>query len=171
MNLRTVQNTNSSKWKKIIIAAILLAVVVFFVRFWISKKDVSTEADKKSAISDKNENNVNNQRVAEGINIRVSSPSVNEIVVSPMKISGEAKGWYFESSFIVKLLDDKGTVLAQGWAKSKGDGSKDVYMPFEAELEFDPKDSKNGNLVFEKSNPSGKPENAGSFSFAVLFEK
>jgi hypothetical protein len=170
MNLRTVRNTNSNKWKKIIIAAILLAVVVFFVRFWVSKKDVNTEVDKKSVISDKNEGNVNNQKVAEGINIRVSSPSVNEIVTSPMKISGEAKGWYSESSFIIKLLDDKGVVLAEGSAKSKGDGTKDEYVPFEADLEFDPKEAKNGNLVFEKSNPSGKAENAGSFSFAVLFE-
>lgn len=161
-----MQMEKAKSWKKIIAGVIVLGVVVVAVLFWKNgmhfwtKKD-AISSNKKAAV-------MGDQRAAEGINIKVTSPNVNGTVTSPLKVSGEAKGWYADGSFPVKLLDDKGAVLATGIAQAKGDWKADAFVPFELEMKFDAKGAKNGDIIFEKSNPSGKPESAGSFSFAVL---
>ncbi|MDX9913740.1 MAG: Gmad2 immunoglobulin-like domain-containing protein [Candidatus Moranbacteria bacterium] len=110
------------------------------------------------------------QKVAEGINIRVELPHVNETITSPLKLKGEAKGWYAEATFPVKLIDAGGNTLGEGTAKAEGDWQVDNYVPFTAEIEFNANGAKAGDLIFQKSNPSGAPENAGTFSFPVFFE-
>ena len=110
------------------------------------------------------------QKVAEGINIRVELPHVNETITSPLKLKGEAKGWYAEATFPVKLIDANGNTLGEGTVEAKGDWQVDEYVSFEGEISFDTKGAKSGDLIFQKSNPSGAPENAGTFSFPVFFE-
>ena len=110
------------------------------------------------------------QKVAEGINIRVELPHVNETITSPLKLKGEAKGWYAEATFPVKLIDANGNTLGEGTVEAQGDWQVDEYVSFEGEIAFDAKGAKSGDLIFQKSNPSGAPENAGTFSFPVFFE-
>ncbi len=62
-------------------------------------------------------------------------------VASPLTVTGKARGWYFEASFPVKLLDANGIVLAQGPA----------------------------TLVLMNDNPSGLPENQKEVSTPVTF--
>ncbi len=163
MRIRSRRNKSGKKIAGIII---VLGVVVLGIIFWKGglhpgTKEGVISSDKKAVVTGE-------QRVAEGINIRVTAPNVNGAVTSPLKVAGEAKGWYFEGSFLVKLLDEKGDVLAMGMAQATGDWQADAYVPFETELNFDTKGAKKGNLIFEKSNPSGLPQNAGSFSFGVV---
>ena len=45
-------------------------------------------------------------------NIKVSAPLQNDVVNSPLKVSGEAKGsWFFEGSFPISLKDSDGNIL------------------------------------------------------------
>jgi len=71
----------------------------------------------------------------EDVTIKVFSPLPNSLVKSPLEITGEAKGlWYFEGSFPVKLVDSKGTVLAQGQAQAQDEWMTENFAPFTASL-------------------------------------
>jgi len=44
--------------------------------------------------------------------IRLDSPRPNEAITSPLTIRGTARGyWFFEASFPIRLVDEKGEVL------------------------------------------------------------
>jgi hypothetical protein len=102
--------------------------------------------------------------------IRVFSSQANEKVSSPLLIKGEARGsWFFEGTFPVKLLDDKGNIIAQHYAQAKGDWMTEDFVPFEAELVFETPTTQKGWLVLEKDNPSDLPENADELRVPVIF--
>jgi hypothetical protein len=166
--MRKMQIKKNTTGKKIIIWVIVAGMIVAGVILW--RKNNPSGSEKAETKKDEIVS-AGDERVAEGINIRVFSPNVNSSITSPLKITGEVKGWFFEGIFPVKLLDEKGKVLATGKAQATSDWQDDAYVPFESELKFSAGESKQGNLIFEKSNPSGMPENAGSFSFAVLLSK
>ena len=88
--------------------------------------------------------------------IQVAFPQPNDQISSPMIIIGQARGgWYFEATFPVQLLDDKGFLLAQGYAESQSDWMTENFVPFKAVLNFEPGESKRGTLVLHRENPSG----------------
>jgi hypothetical protein len=102
--------------------------------------------------------------------IRVFSPQANEKVSSPLLIKGEARGsWFFEATFPVKLLDDKGNIIVQHYAQAKGDWMTENFVPFEAELVFEAPTTQKGWLVLEKDNPSSLSENADELRIPVIF--
>lgn len=105
-----------------------------------------------------------------GDDVRISQLGENDVISSPLVINGSAKDWYFEGSFVVKLLNDNDEILAQGSAQAQDDWMEDNFVPFTVELVFDSKGAEKGRLVFEKSNPSGLPENTKSVSLPVLFK-
>src|SRR3989338_5118168 len=48
------------------------------------------------------------------LDVKVIQPTVNQLVFSPLAITGEARGsWFFEASFPVRLIDGNGYVLAE----------------------------------------------------------
>lgn len=130
--------------------------------------NVVHDGPKDRVKPDKEMLEIDSKKTAEGIDIRVSSPHVNQTITSPLKIAGEAKGWYTDNTFQVLLIDEKGVVIATGTAKT--DGAGEDYAPFTAEITFDAKDAKAGDLVFQKSNPTNDPAKAGTFSYPVFFE-
>lgn len=103
--------------------------------------------------------------------VKVTEPRPGEKAASPLNIQGEARGyWFFEASFPVKLFDEQGTQLAHGLAQAQGEWMTEDFVPFEATLNFAvPAGAKKGNLILEKDNPSGLPENADSFRVPVRF--
>lgn len=102
--------------------------------------------------------------------IKVNSPKPDDVISSPIEVSGEARGtWYFEASFPVKIEDEKGNVLGQGPAQAEGEWMTENFVPFKASIKFDPKDNERGYIVLEKDNPSGLPENAESIRIPVQF--
>ena len=103
--------------------------------------------------------------------IRVDEPHQNQIIKSPLVITGKARGmWYFEATFPVKLLDETGNVIARGSVQAQGEWMTNQFVPFRVELLFAKPESKRGMLVLEKSNPSDLAENEDSIKIPVLFE-
>ena len=102
--------------------------------------------------------------------ITVSSPQPNQVITSPLAISGQAKGtWYFEASFPIKLLDGNGTQIAQTIATAQADWMTTNFVPFTALLTFSTPGTATGTLVFMKDNPSGLPQNDAQFILPINF--
>lgn len=103
--------------------------------------------------------------------IRVTSLESGDKVTSPLTVTGEARGgWYFEASFPVKLLDASGNTIASGVATAQGDWKTSDFVPFTATFSFPAQPAgSTGQLVLEKDNPSGLPENADSLTINIKF--
>lgn len=98
----------------------------------------------------------------------VAAPLANSGITSPLTITGEAVGnWYFEASFPIKLVDTDGNILASTIATAQGDWMTTDLVPFEATMVFNATGPLEAELLFEKDNPSGLPENAGEYSVPV----
>jgi hypothetical protein len=86
-------------------------------------------------------------------------------------LQGRARGyWFFEADFPVKLLDANGNLMAMAIASAQADWMTEEFVPFEVKLEFDVRDKKRGEIVFEKDNPSGLAEYADELRVPVRFE-
>ncbi|KKS18061.1 MAG: hypothetical protein UU76_C0027G0005 [Parcubacteria group bacterium GW2011_GWC1_41_7] len=102
--------------------------------------------------------------------IEVVSPLGGSTVLSPLVVSGRARGnWYFEASFPIKLIDASGTEIAVGIAQAKGDWMTEDWVDFEALLNFTNPKTATGTLLLMKDNPSGMPENDAKLDIPVLF--
>lgn len=103
--------------------------------------------------------------------VRVSSPRPGQEIKSPLKIEGEAVGfWFFEANFSINLYDENGNLVAFSIAEAKDDWMTGGFVPFVSVLEFGSVVGR-GNLILEKSNPSGLIENNDSFRIPVLMSK
>ena len=104
--------------------------------------------------------------------IRIDSPRPNQIITSPLTITGQARGyWFFEASFPVKLLDQEGNIIATAIASAQEEWMTEDFVPFSAELEFITPSSDRGDLILEKDNPSGLLEHADELRVPVKFKK
>lgn len=109
--------------------------------------------------------------------ITVASPAPEEVIASPLAISGEARGyWYFEASFPIVLTNWDGLVIAEGFATADGDWMTEDFVPYTASIDFvnpytvgDPDFMKNGTLILKKDNPSGMPENDDALEIPISF--
>ncbi|MEI8124032.1 MAG: Gmad2 immunoglobulin-like domain-containing protein [bacterium] len=129
--------------KTIIITAVLIVIlVVAFLVFDIGRKPA----------------------IAPGINatttdvqIVVSYPEDNQEVLSPIKISGKARGnWFFEGSFPIQLVDANGNILGTSIATSSEDWMTTEFINFNSEMSFEKSTStRRAVLVLKKDNPSG----------------
>jgi hypothetical protein len=105
--------------------------------------------------------------------IKLESPLENQLVRSPLRISGQARGnWFFEATFPVVLTNWDGLIIAQGVASAEGDWMTEEFVPFTAELKFvsDTTVSNRGSLILQKANPSGLSVNDDAYEITVLFE-
>ena len=106
--------------------------------------------------------------------IRLDTPRPNQIIKSPLTITGEARGsWFFEASFPVVLVNWDGLIIAQGIATAKSDWMTTEYVPFEANLDFTIDKntySNRGWLILQKDNPSGLPEHDNALEIPIIFE-
>jgi hypothetical protein len=103
--------------------------------------------------------------------ISISTPTRGERVVSPLQIKGSARGWYFEGSFPVQLVDQNRAPVATGVATAQSDWMTSEAVLFIAELNWEHKpETKTGILILRKDNPSGIPELDRSFELPIRFE-
>lgn len=101
--------------------------------------------------------------------VTITSPRSGELLTSPLTVTGEASGWYFEGSFPVELKDGNGAILAQGQAVAQGDWTTFAPVPFKAGLTFAKPATASGELVLKKDNPSGLNANNAQVSVPVQF--
>ncbi|MDP2909490.1 MAG: Gmad2 immunoglobulin-like domain-containing protein [bacterium] len=142
----------------LVIAVIIIAAIGIYYYFSV-----------QSPIVEENGNDNQQNQMEE---IKITSLAENGFVSSPLTIEGEARGtWYFEATFLVKLADEDGNTMVQGYATAEGDWMTEDFVPFTARLEFENPDTKTGKLILEKANPSGLEENAKSVEIPVRFEK
>ena len=93
----------------------------------------------------------------------------NQIVKSPLSISGSALGsWFFEGSFPVKVVDEANKVLGQSIAQAQGEWTTTSPVTFTSNLKFKSTTSTRGLLIFERDNPSGLG-NSEKFMVPVRF--
>lgn len=108
--------------------------------------------------------------VLENENIRVTAPSANTLIASPLTVSGEARGtWYFEASFPVEILDANRNQVAITPAQAQGEWMTENFVSFLATLDFTPPATDTGFVVFKKDNPSGLPEHDAQIEIPVRF--
>jgi len=97
---------------------------------------------------------------------------INALIDSPLIIEGEARGsWFFEASFPIKLLDQEGEVMATAIAQTQEDWMTEDFVLFESKLEFDLGGQRQGELVFEKDNPSGLSKNDQKVRIPIRFKQ
>lgn len=103
-------------------------------------------------------------------NVRVETPKMNQSVLSPLRIEGEARGlWFFEASFPVKVLDEDGSELGAHYVQAQSDWMTTDFVPFAGEVVFDTPRGEYGTFVLEKDNPSGLPEHADEVRVPIRF--
>ena len=105
-----------------------------------------------------------------GDGIEVSDPKGNDLVTSPLTVTGRAKGmWFFEASFPVTLTDSEGTEIVSSYAQAQGEWMTEDFVPFNVNMSFPVPTTSTGTLVFQKDNPSGLPEHDDEFRMPVRF--
>lgn len=109
--------------------------------------------------------------------IKVTTPTPNSTITSPLTITGEARGnWFFEASFPVSLVNWDGLIIAEGIATATGEWTTEEFVPFSTELEFvspyiegSQDFMKKGTLILKKDNPSGLPEHDDALEIPLNF--
>ncbi len=104
--------------------------------------------------------------------IVVDSPVAGQVIASPLRICGRARGtWFFEGDFPVVLTDAKGNILARSFVTAQGEWMTKDFVPFQGMLEFKkPASGARGTLVLKKDNPTGLPEHDDEVTIPVFFE-
>lgn len=104
--------------------------------------------------------------------LQIDQPLPYAKITSPVTISGKAPGtWFFEGQMTVKIESMSGTIIAQTPVLATGEWMTTELVDFTSTLVFTvPTGNIKGNLIFEKANPSGLPENAAHITLPVFFE-
>jgi|GEM_PF-1825226 len=101
--------------------------------------------------------------------LQIYTPLSGMYIKSPQRVYGLAPStWFFEGGFPIKLVDDKGNVLAQTQAKAQGEWTKPGLVHFNVNLDFSVSQNiKTGRIIFSNDNPSGMPDKAKSVGMGV----
>ena len=104
--------------------------------------------------------------------IYLVSPMPGQIITSPLKITGLARGtWFFEGDFPVIVLDGENNTLATGYCTANGDWMTTDYVGFEGLIKFDKADNgEKGALLLRKDNPTGLPQHDNALRIPVYFK-
>lgn len=103
--------------------------------------------------------------------IIIDAPIVNEQVVSPLAVSGQAIGtWFFEASFPIKIYDANYLELGTGYVTAQDDWMTEDLVPFEGTIEFSLPTTTTGWLIFHNDNPSGLPQYDRQIALPIKFK-
>jgi hypothetical protein len=141
-------------WISIIVIIIIAAgVIVFFVR-----KNYKQETQQQPISQTEPD-------------VVISTPQKNDLVTSPLTVSGKAKGnWFFEANLPVVLKDQNGNILAQKGFHSLGDWTAMDYVNFSDTLTFSTPQTEYGVLIIQNDNASGDPTYDKSYAVVVRFK-
>lgn len=100
----------------------------------------------------------------------VIAPTPGATVTKTFSVQGQAPGnWFFEAVFPVQVQDGNGNVVATAQAHAQGDWMTSGMVPFTATVSV-AQYSGPATLVLKKDNPSGLPQNDGSFSVPITVQ-
>lgn len=102
-------------------------------------------------------------------NLVLDNLTTNQLITSPMTITGKARSWYFEAVFPVKIYDGNNQLLGQTQAQAQSDWMTSEFMPFKATLTFNSPNTESGFIILAKDNPSGLTQNAEQVIIPVKF--
>lgn len=112
----------------------------------------------------------NKKSTVENAKIKLESPKANQLISSPLTVTGTARGmWYFEASFPVRLLDANNQELAVRPAQAQGEWMTEDFVPFSVTLTFANPSTATGKLILQKDNPSGDPARDEQIEIPVRF--
>lgn len=94
----------------------------------------------------------------------------NQVISSPLEVTGEARLWYFEGDFPIYVIDTEGKRLGVGIAMAQDNWMTEEFVPFQAKVDFDSQDAVEGFLVLQKNNPSDLRELDDELRIPVIFE-
>ena len=105
--------------------------------------------------------------------IIIDSPTPNQQVISPIIVTGKARGnWFFEASFPIVVTNWDGLIIGQGIATAQGEWMTAEFVPFSASITYTlPTDTpyNRGTLILKKDNPSGLPEHDDAREIPIIF--
>ncbi len=94
----------------------------------------------------------------------------NQLVVSPLKVTGKALGsWFFEANIGLRLLDANGAEVAASHGQAAADWMTNELVPFAGTITFVAPATDNGFIEVAKDNPSGLLENSAFVRFPIKF--
>jgi hypothetical protein len=106
--------------------------------------------------------------------IIVENPKPEDQVGNPMIVSGMARGyWFFEATAPVVVTNWNGLIIGEGYMTAEDEWMTEEFVPFSGTINYTlPEDSysKKGIVIFQRSNPSGLPENDRAYEMSVLLE-
>jgi hypothetical protein len=101
----------------------------------------------------------------------VFTPTENQIITSPLQVTGKARGtWFFEANIIIRIKDANGNTLALKGMNATEDWMTTNYVNFTGSIEFSKPSTATGFLVIESDNPSGDPQQQKKFDLPLRFE-
>lgn len=100
----------------------------------------------------------------------VTSPASGGTVQKSFSVTGQApNNWFFEAVFPIEVRNASGTVVATGHANAQTDWMTPGMVAFTANISV-AQYSGPATLVLKKDNPSGLPQNDGSFSIPITIQ-
>ncbi len=101
---------------------------------------------------------------------RLTSPQANDVISTPVTVTGEASGWYFEASFPVQVFDANGIRLGQGGAMAQSEWMTTSTVLFKGVIEFTTPTTHTGYLILNPDDPSGERRNKAYLRVPVRFK-
>lgn len=152
----------------VLLGILVLAMIVGVLAFWVGKS-VNAPVDEPSN-GNNNGGNVQVPQKASNDFIKVDSPLINQVIQSPLKVTGEARGnWFFEANLPMHLEDANGAVIARSHNQAIGEWMTENFVPFEGTITFVAPTTNSGFLVIQKDNPSGLPEHDAEIKVPIKF--
>ena len=132
------------------------------------EEEVTNTTNTEAGTADDKEDN---EADALSDQIIVSTPLPDQLITSPLIITGKARGtWFFEATFPVSLLDSNGNVLALHYAATEEEWMTEDFISFTATIKFEDPETGTGFLVLDKNNPSDIREYDAQLVIPVRFE-
>jgi len=102
--------------------------------------------------------------------ITVDSPAPGSMIISPLIVSGRARGnWFFEGDFPMVIIDAKGSVIGQSYCTAEGPWMTKEFVAFEGKITFvRPASIGKAVLLLKKDNPTGMPEHDDTIEIPVI---
>lgn len=102
--------------------------------------------------------------------IIVDTPSPDSVTGKEFFVMGTARGWYFEGSFPIEILDKNGKKLTEAPAQAQSEWMTSEPVKFKATIKIPDSYIGQATILLKKDNPSGLPEHDASMSYPITIE-